>query len=204
MKFPTQLTVLRILLAPVFFTFFVLDPPQYLLSGVVFVFASLTDWYDGYYARKMKLASRFGAFLDPLADKILTSIAFIAFATIGLIPAWAAAIIIARDVIMTLLRMVADAHDMPVRTSSAAKAKTFVQMFYIIFVLLLLATMDGIFGEDLREFGRTALDSQWLSWGILIVVALTVLTFVQYLYANAGVARLSIAKYIFRRGAQNS
>ncbi|HJW28413.1 MAG TPA: CDP-diacylglycerol--glycerol-3-phosphate 3-phosphatidyltransferase, partial [Saprospiraceae bacterium] len=121
MKFPTQLTVLRILLAPLFYTFFVLDPPQYLMSGIVFLLASITDWYDGYFARKYKLVSRFGSFLDPLADKILTSIAFIAFAAIGLIPAWTAGVIIGRDIIMTILRVAADANDIHVRTSMFAK-----------------------------------------------------------------------------------
>ena len=86
MSFPTQLTVLRILLAPVFFVLFaVIDPTPYLWAALVFVVAALSDWYDGYFARLWKLTTPLGAFLDPLADKFLTSAAFIAFASRGLI-----------------------------------------------------------------------------------------------------------------------
>src|SRR3954462_2251177 len=98
MSFPTQLTVLRILGVTVFFILFaVVEPTPYLWATVVFVVAALSDWYDGYFARLWKLTSPMGAFLDPLADKLLTSAAFIAFAAKGLVPEWIVAIIIVRD-----------------------------------------------------------------------------------------------------------
>lgn len=203
MKFPTQLTVLRIVLAPLFYTFFVLDPPQYSLAAVIFIVASVTDWYDGYFARKLKLVTRFGSFLDPLADKILTSVAFIAFAATGLIPLWAAIVIISRDIVMTVLRVVADIHDLSVRTSAFAKVKTFLQMFYIILLLLVLIGTQGTFGLSVEEFSTDALASELPYWGMLIVVLLTLVTFAQYLYDNALLVRTAVSKYILRRSPQN-
>jgi CDP-diacylglycerol--glycerol-3-phosphate 3-phosphatidyltransferase len=203
MKFPTQLTVLRIVLAPLFYTFFVLDPPQYSLAAVIFVVASVTDWYDGYYARKYKLVTRFGSFLDPLADKILTSIAFIAFAAAGLIPVWASIVIIARDVVMTVMRVFADIHDVSVRTSYLAKVKTFVQLVYIVLILLMLIGIEGTFGPGPGTFAQSMTDADVSYWGILLVVALTILTFAQYLYDNAPLIRLVVRKHILRRNPQN-
>jgi len=203
MKFPTQLTVLRIVLAPLFYTFFIVDPPQYLWAAIIFVVASVTDWYDGYFARKWKLVSRFGSFLDPLADKILTSIAFIAFAVVGLIPVWTVIVIIGRDVIMTILRVVADIHNVLVRTSVSAKVKTFVQMVYISLILILLMGTESTFGSAFRDFARPELISDISFWGMMLVVVLTVITFVQYVYDNASLIRMAISKYILRRITQN-
>src|SRR4051812_3828551 len=122
MSFPTQLTVLRILLAPVFFVLFaVVEPTPYLWATSVFIVAALSDWYDGYFARLWKLTSPLGAFLDPLADKLLTSAAFIAFASKGLIPVWVVALIILRDIYATVFRIMADSIGQPIKTSSFAK-----------------------------------------------------------------------------------
>jgi CDP-diacylglycerol---glycerol-3-phosphate 3-phosphatidyltransferase len=204
MKFPTQLTVLRIVLAPLFYTFFILDPPQYFLAALVFVLASVTDWYDGYFARKWKLVSRFGSFLDPLADKILTSVAFIAFAVVGLIPVWATLVIIGRDIVMTILRVVADLHNIPVKTSVSAKIKTFVQMVYISLILALLIGTGGTFGTAFNNFSATIGIREISYWGILLIVCLTLVTLMQYFYDNAALIRMAISKYILRRSTQNS
>src|SRR5579872_4857082 len=142
MIFPNQLTVLRILLAPIFFVLFaVVEPTPYLWAALVFVIGALSDWYDGYFARLWKLTSPLGAFLDPLADKFLTSAALIAFASKGFIPEWAVIAIIARDVYVTLFRMLATSIDQPIKTSSLAKYKTFFQMVFIAYVLV--ATVLG-------------------------------------------------------------
>src|ERR1700730_995727 len=149
MSFPTQLTVLRILLAPVFFVLFaVIEPTPYLWAAIVFVIAALSDWYDGYFARLWKLTTPMGAFLDPLADKFLTSAAFIAFASRGLIPEWTVAIIIARDIYATLFRVLASSIDQPIKTSSLAKYKTFFQMVFICYVLAGVMMSNGTFGAS--------------------------------------------------------
>jgi CDP-diacylglycerol--glycerol-3-phosphate 3-phosphatidyltransferase len=203
MKLPTQLTVLRIVLTPLFYTFFTLEPPQYIFAAAIFVIASITDWYDGYFARKYKLVSRMGSFLDPLADKILTSIAFVAFAVVGLIPVWTVFVLIGRDLIMTVLRVVADVHHVPVKTNASAKVKTFLQMTFISLILVLLIAGTGDLGAAAMTFATDALIGDVAYWGIMLVVCLTILTFLQYLYDNAALIRMAIAKYILRRSTQN-
>ena len=203
MKFPTQLTVFRIVLAPVFYMLFTVDPPLYLWATIVFIVAAVTDWYDGYFARKYKLISRFGTFLDPLADKILTSVAFIAFAIVGMIPYWTLLVVIGRDIVMTALRAIADLHDMHVRTNMSAKIKTFVQMVYIIGILLILIGSQGTFGAGFKSFADELPLSDFAYWGMMLVVGLTLLTFLQYLYDNAALLRMIISRYIFRRSTQN-
>ena len=204
MKFPTQLTVLRIILAPLFYTFFTIEPPRYELAAAIFIVASVTDWYDGYFARKYHLVSRFGTFLDPLADKVLTSIAFIAFAAVGLIPIWAVFVLIIRDVVMTILRVVADAHNLPVKTNFSAKVKTFLQMSFIVVILLLLIALQGDFGTGLQDLALSINIREVSYWGILAIVILTLLTFMQYMYDNAALVRMAVMKYILRRSVQNS
>src|SRR5512140_1603472 len=89
LNLPNQLTLLRIVLTPVFVMFLLSDSSLYLqLSLIVFVIAALTDWYDGWIARKMGYVSRWGKFLDPLADKVLSSAALLAFVALGLVSAW--------------------------------------------------------------------------------------------------------------------
>ena len=203
MKFPTQLTVLRIVLAPVFYILFIVDPPLYLWAAIVFIVAAITDWYDGYFARKYQLVSRFGTFLDPLADKILTSVAFIAFAIVGLIPYWTLLVVIGRDIVMTALRAIADIHDLDVRTNFSAKVKTFVQMVYIIGILLILIGSQGTLGEGFTSFVNELSLADIAYWGMMLVVGLTLLTFLQYLFDNAALIRMIISRYIFRRSTQN-
>ena len=120
MSFPTQLTVLRIALAPVFFLLFAAsDPPLYTWAAAVFVIGALSDWYDGYFARLWKLTTPLGAFLDPLADKLLTSAALVAFAAKDFIPVWAVIIIIGRDLYVTVFRVLAQSIDQPIKTSAS-------------------------------------------------------------------------------------
>src|SRR5690606_21497049 len=98
MVLPNQLTILRIILTPVFFILFILDNSIYKqLSLLVFIIAALTDWYDGWLARKFNYITSWGKFWDPLADKILTSSAFVGFVLIGIIDLWMVIIILLRD-----------------------------------------------------------------------------------------------------------
>ncbi len=109
MTLPNQLTVLRIILSPVFLFFFLSDIIwMKQVSVAIYIVAALSDWYDGWLARKFNYITSWGKFWDPLADKILTSTAFIGFAVVDLIPWWMVIIIVGRDVIITLLRVFAD------------------------------------------------------------------------------------------------
>lgn len=102
MTLPNQLTILRIILTPVFLFFFLSDNSLFIqISLAVYIVAALTDWYDGWLARKFNYITEWGKFWDPLADKILTSAVFIGFVIVGLLPLWMVFLIIFRDLSVT-------------------------------------------------------------------------------------------------------
>src|SRR4051812_18535646 len=110
MNLPNQLTLARLLLCAVFTVFMSLDAPFTGVAAlVVFILASLTDWLDGYLARKWNQITDMGKLLDPLADKILISAAYIGFVAQDLIPMWVVVCIIAREFLITGLRTIAAA-----------------------------------------------------------------------------------------------
>ncbi len=138
MTLPNQLTVLRIILSPLFLYFFLSDVIlMKQVSVVIYIIAALSDWYDGWLARKFNYITSWGKFWDPLADKILTSAAFIGFAIVDLIPWWMVIIIVGRDVIITLLRVFADMKNYAFTTSYYAKWKTMLQMIFLYYLLIL-------------------------------------------------------------------
>lgn len=136
MTLPNQLTLLRILLTPVFMALFFGTGPAPLLAFVVFTVASVTDWYDGYAARKFGFVSSWGRFMDPLADKILISAGFLCFCILGYFPAWILAVIILRDAVITALRGYSMNKEKPLITSLLAKSKTFVQFVVLYFIFI--------------------------------------------------------------------
>lgn len=148
---------------------------------MVFVVAALTDWYDGWIARKLGKVSRWGVFLDPLADKVLTSAAFIAFAWMGLVAWWMVWAIVIRDISITLLRSFAEFRGQTLHTNFTAKVKTFSQMVFIYVVLLavVLKTSPG-----LSSIVRVVLDKDVLFYSMLVVTILTLGTGLQYVIEN--------------------
>ena len=140
---PNQLTILRILLTPVFLYLFIQESVGQQLAGtIVFFVASFTDWYDGYIARKLNIVSRWGQFMDPLADKILISAAFFVLAYLKVLFWWMVWIIVIRDFLITFLRIFALNMGKSVVTSTFAKWKTFSQMGVLFFVLLYINLMN--------------------------------------------------------------
>lgn len=205
MSFPTQLTILRILLVPVFYLLLaVAEPVQIEWAALVFCVAAISDWYDGYLARLWKETTPLGAFLDPLADKLLTSAAFVAFAALGLVPWWMVILVILRDVYLTMFRSVADNVRMPVTTSGFAKTKTFIQMVFIAFVLIAMVGKTGHLGEGVVQTSFLVSSPDFLFWLMAVVTAITVASAVQYSYENSRVLSIfgkSLAG-IFRRSPQ--
>ena len=133
------LTVSRIFIAPIVLAFMIADSPSMMTVAVVlFVIGALTDWFDGYLARKYGEETDLGKFLDPLADKVFTSTAFIAFYLVGVMPLWMVIVIVLRDVGTTVMRVVADEKGQPLVTSWHAKVKTFSQMDFISCTLSLM------------------------------------------------------------------
>ena len=144
MILPNQLTILRIILTPVFLFFFLSNNPVYnQIALAVFIIAALPDWYDGWLARKFNYITNWGKFWDPLADKILISTAFIGFYIIDFIPLWMVIIIIVRDFIITILRAYADYRGKSFPTSFYAKWKTFLQVTFL-YYLLIIHTVEKI------------------------------------------------------------
>jgi CDP-diacylglycerol---glycerol-3-phosphate 3-phosphatidyltransferase len=141
MNLPNQLTVLRIILTPFFLlTLFSTSITVKYISFIIYIIASLTDTYDGYIAKKYGYVTQWGAFLDPLADKILVSAALIAFHLLGYIQLWMIVIIIIRDFLITGLRSYALFKNQPIITRKLAKFKTTLQMVsvFIVYIFLLI------------------------------------------------------------------
>ncbi len=183
---PNQLTLLRILLAPLF-AYLLLSESSLnrQISLLVFIVAALTDWYDGWIARKMGYISRWGKFLDPLADKILSSVALLAYVGLGLVDAWMVWIVIIRDFAITGLRTYAEYRDQPIVTSKGAQAKTFGQFVVIYYILILYVARSIPLIYSLYGNLIDALMHPQVLFGMMLVVTLsTVGTGIAYLFDN--------------------
>jgi CDP-diacylglycerol--glycerol-3-phosphate 3-phosphatidyltransferase len=183
---PNQLTLLRVLLTPVFVALLLSTTPLYLqLSLVVFVVAALTDWYDGWAARRLGYVSRWGKFMDPLADKVLSAAALLAFAWLGLVESWMVWIVIVRDFLITGLRTLAEYYDRPIVTSKTAQAKTFGQFVVIYYILILFVAQSvPALQQRFGDLIESLMHPQVL-FGMMIVVTLTTVgTGVAYLWDN--------------------
>ncbi len=168
---PNILSLLRIVLTPVF-VFCFLKGYGY-LAILIFTLAAITDYYDGYFARKLGLVSKYGMFLDPLADKVLVITAFITFYIFGILELWMLLIIIFRDLIITGLRIFFTLHGIILRTSALGKWKTFFQMV-LIYVILVMC--------NFRHFA--VMDNFPIILFIHAVVWLTVYSGLDYLITN--------------------
>lgn len=138
MNLANKLTVIRIFLVPVFLVFIAIKGIPYgtVIATGVFVAASITDKLDGYIARSRNQITKFGKFMDPLADKLLVTAALISLVDFHIISTWAAVIIIAREFAVTGLRTIAAAEGIVIAASWWGKIKTFIQIVAIIFALL--------------------------------------------------------------------
>jgi len=185
MNLPTQLTLLRILLAPVFvFLLFVDSTISRIASFIVFTLASITDYYDGYTARKLGDVSMWGKFLDPLADKILVSSALICFYMLGYFKAWIVFIIVGRDLIITALRSYAILQGKPVVTNFFAKTKTFGQFIVLYFIFLYhLLSIDNS-NESVVQWIQSIQDMNLIFILMITITFLTVLSGMIYLIQN--------------------
>jgi len=155
---------------------------------VIFIVASITDAYDGYFARKYNQVTPEGRFLDPLADKILISSAFISFAVIGVVEYWMVALIIFRDLFVTGLRMFMEKNGISMITTKIAKAKTAIQVSIIIFILLILG-FQGFPLKWFKGFIGVILEFHIIYYLTLSVTFFTVWTGIFYIYQNRTMIR---------------
>lgn len=183
---PNQLTALRILLVPVFVVLLLQVDPWFKLFGVlVFAVASLTDIYDGYHARKYGVETRLGAFLDPLADKLLITAAFLLYVWMGYLVLWMVVLVVVRDVVITALRIYAEYKNKPVVTSVEAKYKTVVQNVFVYAIMVLMLMKESAFsGKSVAVMINSFLSSGYLDFVMLAVTVFTVYTGISYLVSN--------------------
>jgi CDP-diacylglycerol--glycerol-3-phosphate 3-phosphatidyltransferase len=144
MNLPNALTLIRICLVPllvvVLLTNFegrqILGVPVELVGAAIFGLASLTDWADGYFARRRKQITPIGQYMDPLADKLLTLAAFVSLVQMDLAPAWMVAVIIGREFAVTALRSMFYARGIPLPASPLGKIKMIAQVVAILALIL--------------------------------------------------------------------
>ena len=186
MTLPNQLTILRIVLVPVFVYLLMLSSPLMKLFGViVFIIASVTDAYDGYHARKYGETTRLGAFLDPLADKFLITAAFLVYVWYGYLDLWMVVLVALRDIVVTVLRVYAEWKDRPVVTSSEAKYKTLSQNIFAYVIMLFMLLAEPTFtGTAVASRMREVLFADYLDYIMLAITLFTVYTGVSYLLQN--------------------
>ena len=145
MNLPNKLTVGRIILVPFFVAAMLIDfPLHHLVALIIFVIASLTDMLDGKIARKNNLITVFGKLLDPLADKMLTTAALLAFMREGWCSIWIVMIVLTREFAVAGVRLIATAQGIVIPANYWGKAKTVSQMVFTI-VIMLLAELDATF-----------------------------------------------------------
>ncbi len=171
---PNALTLLRLLLAPFVGIFLGMESAWAVWTGaLLFAAAALTDGIDGWIARTYNQSTLEGAFLDPLADKVLVLSVLLPLSWLEIAPVWMVVVLVGRDVCTTLLRWYSLSHGKPVRTLRSARVKTFVQMSGLWLVVMLLALWrTGI--EPHAAWARTLLYG-WPVWGFFCLVTLLAL-----------------------------
>ena len=183
MNLPNKLTMLRVIMVPFFMAFAALckygtlqfSATYGLIAGVLFAVASVTDFLDGYLARKYHLVTDFGKFMDPLADKCLTTAAIIYMVVDGVCSPIVLAIIMFREFAVAGVRMIAAESGTVIAANMWGKVKTVLQMLVIIlyYVLAAFAPADAI--------GAVSLISMGLCW---LVAAVTLISGAKYLWDN--------------------
>ena len=145
LNLPNKLTLIRMFLAPIYLALMLIEfPYHYTVALAVFAIASLTDMLDGKIARKNNLITVFGKLLDPLADKMLTTAALLAFMREGWCSIWIVMIVLTREFAVAGVRLIATAQGIVIPANYWGKAKTVSQMVFTI-VIMLLAELDATF-----------------------------------------------------------
>lgn len=172
MNLPNKLTLFRVFLIPFFLIFLLMDfagEASKYIALAIFAVASFTDFLDGKIARKRNLITNFGKFMDPIADKLLVSSAFIAFVQLHLLPAWIVIILIAREFIISGFRLVASDTGIVLAASWWGKFKTAFQM---IMCILLIINIDNCVMDVIEQVF------------IYISLALSLISLADYLIKN--------------------
>jgi CDP-diacylglycerol---glycerol-3-phosphate 3-phosphatidyltransferase len=188
MNLPNQLTVLRLFLTLPFVVALSINfPGAKLLALCLFIAGSVTDYADGYIARRFKLITDFGKLMDPLVDKIMTMSAFICLVSLGSVPAWAVIVIVSREFLITGLRLIAAARGKVLPAERLGKHKTVWQIVTILYCLILVTVSDH-FGRLLSPVTRMSLNAIGLTL-VCLTVGLTLWSGISYFAKNWDLVR---------------
>lgn len=185
MNLPNKLTLLRVMMIPLF-VYLMLGLPierGFLPAAIVFALASFTDFLDGYIARRDHLVTDFGKLMDPLADKLLVTAALIGMVALEIAPAVAIIVILSREFIVTSIRLVAAGNGRVIAADRWGKFKTVSQMLWILYALLFYWAIDGL------ELSARAISQGHLleTFLMLVTTLLTVLSGANYILQNTDI-----------------
>ena len=163
MNLPNKLTILRIVLTPVFLFVFFADfiPFNHFIALAVFILAAITDFADGSIARKRNLITNFGKIADPIADKILTTTVLLCFMLRNLCSVWVLLAILTREFSVSAIRITAASQGSVIPANIYGKIKTVLQMVFSILILLLIALQTG-FDLNMPYFEKMSTIMMWI------------------------------------------
>lgn len=190
MNLPNKLTLARLGLTAAFVAVLSIPgiPAKFSIGTVLFVIASITDYLDGYLARKHGLVTDFGKLMDPLADKILTGSVFIVLSTLGAVPAWVTIVIIAREFLVTGLRLLATAEGAVLAADNLGKWKTVIQIVTATYFLVQLGYGETVLSGLANVIGLGAPIA--IGWILLTAsVGLTLVSGFSYAWKNRELIR---------------
>ena len=187
MNLPNQLTVARLILTFVFVALLSLEDLSWSKTAALcaFAIAAITDFLDGYFARKHNLVTNFGKRMDPLADKVLMCAGFVLLTRLELIPAWIVVVILSREFMVTGLRLLASAEGVVLAAENLGKYKTIFQIITVIYFLLFLAAKESLIGFLQPLFNAFYLGPDHLGMALIWTsLILTVWSGWSYLWKN--------------------
>ncbi|MBN1466249.1 CDP-diacylglycerol--glycerol-3-phosphate 3-phosphatidyltransferase [candidate division KSB1 bacterium] len=185
-RLPNIITISRILITPIFiYAFFQQGLVWRFVTLLIFILSTATDRLDGYLARKYGWESALGKFLDPLADKVLITSAFVCLVFVDYIDIWMVAVMVLRDFVVTWLRSFGTKIGKPVHTMEIARWKTGVQtvVIYLAFAYMILKSLVEKYGIESAFFSKI---EEWrLIWVFMLIATLfTLITGIIYIFEN--------------------
>lgn len=171
LNLPNILTISRIVITPIFLFVILMESLQhrFLIACIIFAIGSITDAVDGHLARKNNQITNFGKFLDPIADKILTTSALLAFMSMGLCNIWIVMLVLTREFAIASVRMIAASNGVVIPANIWGKIKTVTQMVFTILIMLLgeayyiVETTDAILFSKLPDLSLVSNGLLWIT-----------------------------------------
>ncbi len=183
LNIPNALSLARIIITPIFLVFILWEslPHRFLIACIIFSIGAITDAVDGYIARKNNQITTFGKFIDPIADKVLTTSALLAFLSMGLCSVWVVMLVLGREFIIASIRMISASNGVVVPANIWGKIKTVTQMVFTIVIMLLgeaYFVAETKIPETFEKLPELSLTSNGLLW---VTAIFTVISGVIYL-----------------------